>query len=179
MFLFGHLGIGSKLTTWLSPSSWKLKQPLILLGTILPDLIDKPLYYGLSFFLQKRGEDLGIISGTRTFGHTGLFLILLFLASYRKASPTLFALALGTLTHLFLDCSIDLYEHTRPFTIHVPLFWPLTGFQFPVIPYSDLPQHLSTAVRPSILFTEILGFGLLLHHLFWAIHRRRTKQGAN
>ena len=46
MFFFGHLGAGSRLA---SPFSKGLPRGLLLLGTLLPDLIDKPLFYGLLF----------------------------------------------------------------------------------------------------------------------------------
>src|SRR4051812_43545813 len=100
MFVFGHLGIGSKLAT---PWAQGLPRRWLLVGTLLPDLIDKPLYYGLSFATGKSGTDLGLISGTRTFGHTALFLVLLALGSIIRRSRILAALALGTATHLLID----------------------------------------------------------------------------
>jgi hypothetical protein len=46
MFFFGHLGVGATLVR-----PWKERLPFrwVLLGAVLPDLIDKPLYYGLSW----------------------------------------------------------------------------------------------------------------------------------
>ena len=65
MFVFGHLGIGYKLA---SPWSRRLSKRLILLGTVLPDLIDKPVYYGLSWWTGKSGAALGLIDRARQVG---------------------------------------------------------------------------------------------------------------
>src|SRR4051812_16556438 len=100
MFVFGHLGIGSKLAT---PWAMGLRRRWILLGTILPDLIDKPVYYGLSYARGLRGAALGLMSGTRTFGHTGALLLLMATFSILKKSRFLAALSLGMATHLLLD----------------------------------------------------------------------------
>ena len=81
MFLLGHLGIGRELV---KPFSKGLPLAGIFLGTILPDLIDKPLYYSLAVITHKWGSELGLISGTRTFGHTAAFLLLLTFISFIK-----------------------------------------------------------------------------------------------
>lgn len=161
MFLFGHLGIGSKLA---SPFSQGLARKSIWIGTLLPDIIDKPLYYGLSFFTGKKGQALGLISGTRTFGHTALFLLSLsFLAFFRK-SRTLAALALGTGSHLLLD--------SIPNAAHCPLLWPLQGWEFPVTPFVGIVDQLSIWNRPSLVWGECLGFVLICWDQ-WTLRRLR------
>src|ERR1700733_5728748 len=100
MIFFGHLGIGLKTA---QPFRRDLPLKPLLLGTLLPDLIDKTLYYGLSFATGRRGAELRLISGTRTFGHTILFTLALGAIAARRRSKTLAALALGSATHLFLD----------------------------------------------------------------------------
>ena len=46
MFVLGHLGIGS----WLAARRVRADSiAWLLFGAVLPDLIDKPLYYALSF----------------------------------------------------------------------------------------------------------------------------------
>jgi hypothetical protein len=84
MMIFGHLGIGLRLARPFSvPPGW------LLLGTLLPDLLDKTTYYGLSVALGARGADLGLISGTRTFGHTAAFLLLLALVGAGSRSKAI------------------------------------------------------------------------------------------
>src|SRR3954466_140383 len=95
MFVFGHVGVGRALL-----SRWKARLPVIPLavGMLLPDLIDKPLYYSRLW---------SFVTCTRTFGHTGLLLLALtgFAAALR--SRTLAALSAGMATHLLLDCAFD------------------------------------------------------------------------
>src|SRR2546422_7235651 len=79
MFLLGHLGIGLGLAWLLSTrSSVRIDYRLILLGSILPDLIDKPL----AFLLSLEG---------RLWAHTFLFLFailaLSFVPSWRGVPP--------------------------------------------------------------------------------------------
>ena len=130
MFIFGHLGIGSKLV---HPFSRGLSDKAVLLGTILPDLIDKPLYYGFSFFTRKQGAELGMISGTRTLGHTALFLVLLTSSAYIKKSRFLTALSLGVATHLLRVARADNFlNNFYNFPIHSVLFWPFIIANFPL-----------------------------------------------
>src|SRR5947209_6204662 len=108
MFLLGHLGIGKKVA---QPFSKGLSTRIILLGTILPDLIDKPLYYSIAWATGKQAHELGLISGTRTFGHTALFLLFIVLLGAAKKSRFLAALSLGITTHLLLDGLLDHFSN--------------------------------------------------------------------
>src|SRR2546425_4000921 len=79
MFLLGHLGIGLGLAWLLSTrSSVRIDYRLILVGAILPDVIDKPL----AFLLSLEG---------RLWAHTFLFLFailaLSFVPSWRGVRP--------------------------------------------------------------------------------------------
>jgi hypothetical protein len=157
MFLFGHLGIGSLLA---QPWSKKLPKTWILVGTVLPDMIDKTLYYSLSTLTGKHGAELEFITGTRTVGHTLIFFILLTgVASIRKSKVGL-ALALGTATHLFLDSLFDGILH--PDYLSVPLFWPLPNGKFPIYPHSGIAAHLATGRQTPILIGEVVGLFLIL-----------------
>src|SRR4051812_48147673 len=100
MFVFGHLGIGSKM---ISPWTKNLSRPMVLLGTLLPDLIDKPLYYLKVLFFGIESTTLPLISGSRTFAHTALFLIALSIVGIVRRSRTLAAICLGVGTHFILD----------------------------------------------------------------------------
>ena len=139
MFFFGHMGIGSKLV---APWSKGLPRRWVLLGTLLPDLIDKPLYYGMALFTGRHGADLGLVSGTRTFGHTALFLLILSLIAILRSSKPLAALAVGVMTHLLLDNWVEHYFMGKVGADHLALFFPFLGFHFPVMPYGTFSEHL-------------------------------------
>src|SRR6185312_7307809 len=100
MFVLAHLGIGLELAR-----PWRRRLPVkpLLLGTLLPDLIDKPLYYGLAWATGRRGYAIGLISGTRTFGHTVLFAAAIAAYAAARRSKAAAAVALGCATHLILD----------------------------------------------------------------------------
>src|SRR5580704_10954240 len=97
MFVFGHIGIGRTLA-----GPWRRRLPAFpfIVGALLPDLIDKPLYYSRIW---------EFVSCTRTFGHTGLLLALIGAVAYLTRSRGLAALALGVATHLVLDCVLDVF----------------------------------------------------------------------
>ncbi len=71
---------------------------LLLIGSLLPDIIDKPL--GQFFFRET-------FSSGRIFAHTLLFFVLITLAGYylyhKRNKTWLLALSFGTFTHLILD----------------------------------------------------------------------------
>src|SRR5947207_14340366 len=96
MFVLGHIGVGRRLV---GSRGRALPAVPLVLGTVLPDLIDKPLYYA---------HFSNFISCTRTFGHTGLLLALVFGCFVVKRSNGWLALGLGMSTHLLLDWTLDL-----------------------------------------------------------------------
>src|SRR5437016_14320643 len=80
MFLLAHLGIGlglAWLLAWKSPARFDYR--LVLFGSILPDLIDKPLGYALGL-------------ETRIWSHTFVFLFALLAVSF---APMLLLLWFG------------------------------------------------------------------------------------
>jgi hypothetical protein len=89
---------------------------LLLIASLLPDIIDKPI--GMYLFRNT-------FSNGRIFCHTLLFLIFITLAGiylYKsKAKVWLLVLSFGTLAHLIMD-QMWLNPHT--------LLWPLYGFRF-------------------------------------------------
>jgi len=161
VFVLGHVGIGVALAApRLSPDGRTVR--FLVLGTVLPDLIDKPLYYALSLATGKAGADLGLISSTRSFGHTLLFCLLLYLALPRRFGVPL---AAGMIAHLFLDEMGDLFAifwarpgppRTGPATAAAILF-PLLGFHFPVSPFSSASEHVRALVDPYTLLGEGVG----------------------
>ncbi|MES1206020.1 MAG: metal-dependent hydrolase [Pseudomonadota bacterium] len=154
MFVLGHLGIGKRLAGRPYRRFLRIDKRAFFVGALLPDLIDKPLYYGWSALTGKHGAEAGLISGTHLFGHTGLFLLTVAAAALVTRAQPVRALAIGVATHLALDfvgLSMDLRT----------LLWPLFGWRFPSYPFSSLGQHLGTMFRPVTFAGEVLGGAIL------------------
>lgn len=156
MILFGHLGIGNLLA---KPFARGLSRRWILLGTIAPDLLDKPLYYGLVLATGKRAAELGLITGTRTFGHTGILLILISALAMARKSRVLAAIAIGAATHLLLDAVGDVYFSHQGHVGGSAILWPLKPF--PVHPFSSAGEHMKSWLNPYLLGSEAAGAALL------------------
>lgn len=153
----------------------------ILAGTIAPDLIDKPLYYGLAWVTGRHGSEIGLISGSRTIGHTALLLLALGVSAVILRSRPIAALVLGMGTHLLLDHVGDSFEAiwmnvragTDVFSWGsdriVGLLWPALGANFPVMPYANSGEHLLSFARPHVWLGELFGAILL-----WGDWKRRS-----
>ena len=168
MFALGHLGLGKAVAQRAYRRFSPRDQRVFLAGALLPDLIDKPLYYGAAWWTGRQGGAIGLISGTHTFGHTGLFLLALAGAAVITRSAAARALALGVATHFLLDVvglSMD----------HQMILWPLLGWRFPFYPFSGLRQHLWTVLRPVTLAGELLGAA----YLWWDHRRARSANASN
>ena len=158
MYILGHLGIGAlAVRPWWRTVSMKW----LLLGTVLPDLIDKPLYYALCLWTGRQGAAIGLISGTRTIGHTALFLIFCGAISWFCKSRNGAALSAGVATHLLLDNLGDLFANGFSAYSHA-LLWPLLGWNFPVMPYPGLISQVGHLLDFKHLVFEILGAIVLL-----------------
>ena len=166
MFWLGHTGIGAQGARLVDRDP-----PLtpLLTGTLLPDFLDKPLYYGLSWWTGKRGADVGMVAGTRSFGHTVLLTALLFALGSARKSRAWTALALGMATHLLLDAFTDVCVRGPGFSMKA-LLWPLLGLQFPVYPFYGWRDHVVSGRNPFIVVTESVGLVLLAYE--WRRRRR-------
>lgn len=173
MFVFGHAGIGTAIASPRVPRDGRTLR-FLFLGTLLPDLVDKPLYYALSFATGRTSADLGLISSTRTFGHTLLFCLLLYLFLPRRDGVPL---AAGMITHLFLDEMGDVFTlffprpgpaRPGPGTVAAILF-PFLGVHFPILPFSSATEHVRALVDPYTLGGEAIGVVLIL------LNRRRLR----
>ena len=134
---------------------------LLLLGSMLPDIIDKPL----GVWLLR-----DTLSNGRVFGHTLLFALLLvatgtYLYS-RQRSRGLLCLSLGCVAHLCLD---EMW--LNPTT----LLWPLYGWSFEKIDTSHWVEKvlISLGTEPGVYIPEIIG-GLLLAAFFTSLVRHRV-----
>ncbi|HZP64943.1 MAG TPA: metal-dependent hydrolase [Rudaea sp.] len=146
----------------------------LVLGGLLPDLIDKPLYYSLVFATGKRGTELGLISGTRTFGHTGLFLLLFVGLWAWRRSPSLAAIAWGIASHLLLDNIGDLFGERNGPTAFDALMFPLLGAHFPISFFKSIKEHLLSVRNLYVGGGEVAGALLLLWS--WLQSRRRLHE---
>jgi hypothetical protein len=149
MLVFGHLGFGHQLA---APWTRRLPPLPLAIGMLLPDLIDKPLYYAGIW---------NLITCTRTLGHTGLFCLGMFGAAYALRSRILTALALGTATHLVLDYVMDRLSGSGPSSTLIAIGWPLTGIGFAVYEHTTFREYVGSMFTAPIVVTEILGLALL------------------
>ncbi len=155
MLVFGHLGIGYGLAR---PVARGLRARWILVGTLVPDLIDKPLFYG------ARAIDVaqGLITGSRTFGHTGLLLLAVAAVAWSARSRALAAIAIGMATHLALDVLSERIISDEPQAI-LALLWPWFDGRFPVLLARDMGEHLAGQLHPLLIGGELLGLAILVH----------------
>jgi hypothetical protein len=170
LFVLGHVGIGTRLLFGLRerlPPRW------LIFGCLLPDLIDKPLFYGL---LWTRGDPDSLISGSRSIGHSGLFLLALVALALVFRRATLAAVVAGVATHLVLDIAGELVVGAAPdASIWIAVFFPALGWRFPRAHFGSLLEHLRlSAENFYVIAGELLG-GAILLSAWW---RRRKAQSA-
>ena len=156
MFVLGHVGIGRRLV---GSRGRRLPTVPLVVGMVLPDLIDKPLYYW--HFSE-------FISCTRTFGHTGLLLALVCAVAASRKSAAWLAVGLGMSTHLLLDWTLDVIFSKDISAEAIAFAWPFWYTHF--LTYDVTPlEHLGFIFRGPILTGEIVGLSLLV----WEYVRRR------
>jgi hypothetical protein len=161
VFALGHLGIGKKIATPAYRAFSSAEKRAFFAGTLLPDLIDKPLFYIPFWLTGRRGA---VLSGTHLFAHTMVFLLALAGTARFTQSRPVRAAAIGVATHFVLDCvGLSMGLGT--------LLWPLFGWHFPAFPFRNLGQHLTTILNPVTLAGELLGAAILLWD--WRRARRR------
>lgn len=160
MFLFAHLGIGYEMARlgWAKRKP-DLDVPFVLLGTVLPDLLDKPIYYISHDLLRARGAFADFYAGTRGLGHTFLFAGVLILSASISKNRSWIAIAIGVATHLSLDIINDLI-YGRATDLRIFL-WPALGWNFPQARFATLGAHLHFWLEPISLITEVTGVFLL------------------
>jgi inner membrane protein len=147
-----------EITHFKGPSAkfWKLIERtkgldlrFVIIGSLLPDIIDKPI--GRYFFNTTFGTG-------HLFAHTLLFAILLFLAgfliTFKYKNSFMLMLAFGNFVHLILD---GMWQEP-----HV-LLWPLFGFGFeksPAIPFGTYLWDLVLQLfkTPWAVIPELVAF---------------------
>ena len=162
MWAFGHLGIGATLA---KPMGKKLPYSALLLGCVIPDVIDKPLYYGMDFFTHHHARET-LISCTRTFGHMGLWVLAVSVLALFRKNRFLAGLSLGLATHIFLDGLTDLYfmktgTQAEESSALLAALFPFYKTYFGQMPFHSVKAHLHAFFEPFIFYSEIIGFFLL------------------
>jgi len=182
MLLLGHAGITLGAATllagalksshstqirkvsWFASLSSYIDIRLLLIGSLLPDIIDKPV--GQLFFRET-------FSQGRIFSHTLLFLVVITAVGFylykRHRRVWLLTLSAGTFMHLVLD-EIWLVPGT--------LFWPLLGFTFGRIELTGWASNIFQALLsdPAVYIPEAIGLVILLW--FGLVLVRQKKVGA-
>jgi hypothetical protein len=174
MLLFAHTGITLGLTyVWErlplnyseastgKPGFSKLKllqqnidYRLVLIGSMLPDIIDKPL--GHVLYPDTFNNNGRIIAHTLLFFILTLSYGLFRLYAYNKTGVLVLSLSSGW--HLILD---------GMWYTHETLLWPMFGWSFPATEYTDIKEWLSEIGKaahsePVFYLTELAGFIILL-----------------
>ncbi len=175
------MGIGSKMV---GPWARELPKWAVLFGTVLPDAIDKPLYYVLLFWTRHQGESLGYINNSRTIAHTAIFLLAITLVAVVRRSRILAAIALGVATHLFLDNLGDsLVDYFMPDISHPPqhsamvaLLWPFFKSYFPVSPFNSFAGHMHRSFNPLSMGFEVVGACILFWE-YWQVRHEHEILG--
>lgn len=155
-----HRGI----TSWTVSLAKHIDIRLLLIGSILPDIVDKPI--GLYFFKDT-------FSNGQIFGHTLLFFVvitLVGLALYLSLKKIwVLVLAFGTFTHLILD---RMWQNPRT------LLWPLYGSSFEryeILSFArwvqDLFQTVSTS--PVLSIPELTGITIIIWFIWLLVRRKK------
>lgn len=147
-------------TSWVGSLSRYVDLRLLLIGSLLPDIIDKPI--GTFFFRET-------FSNGRIFSHSLLFLaIISFIGFYlyiHRRKTWLLVLSFGTFMHLVLD---------QMWSIPHTLLWPVYGFTFTKRNISGLIPYLihTLQTNPGTYVPELVGFAILVW-FGWLLVRRR------
>lgn len=136
---------------------------LLVAGSLLPDLVDKPV----GQFLLKE-----VFHSGRIMGHTLLFSLVLLglgLRRYRRGRGGLLSLGVGSLFHLVLD---GMWGEPAV------LWWPLMGWSLAGDWSGSLSSFarsmLSVFLTRPVFATEVLG-SLVLAHFLWRVGRGRQR----
>jgi hypothetical protein len=149
----------SRPSQWLTALANRIDIRCLLLGALLPDIIDKPL--GYIFFRDS-------LSSSRSIAHTFFFLIVITLAGlllyHLRHKSWLLVVSAGTLAHLVLD-QIWLSPQA--------ILWPFSGLTFEQRDMSNYLGDTFTRLTtdPATYIPEIIG-GLILLWFGWEIIKR-------
>jgi len=181
MYIFGHLGVGpfiarslvsrTHLNCCVPKESQTYLFGWLLIGCLLPDLIDKSLF----LFKVRYEMPLPMIVGGKTITHTICFPIVAYLIARWKKTSVGQIVAIGIASHLILDFSADsmvwLWSSKQPHSIPPYSFsspklagylWPLMGTEFVPSYQKSIGDYWSTLWHPVLMFWEIVGLCLFI-----------------
>jgi membrane-bound metal-dependent hydrolase YbcI (DUF457 family) len=147
--------------SWLSSLGKLMDIRILLIGSLLPDIIDKPI--GLFFFKEFFGNN------GRIFGHTLLFFIVITIIGvflymgYRR--NWFLVLSFGTFIHLILD---QMWLNTTT------LLWPLFGsFEKFSLDFTNWLKKIIDGLinNPATFTTEMIGVAIAIW-LVWILWRK-------
>jgi inner membrane protein len=152
-------GFMAKLAVFMKHMDYRL----LLVGSMLPDLIDKPL--GHIFFVDFFDNQ------GRLFAHSLLFLIIMVLIGlylhHRWKQQWLLILSFGTAMHLLTD-EIWLNPHT--------IFWPVLGWSFEQGESGNFWLYIWDSfleASPYVIATETIGIVFLVVFLIILLRRKK------
>lgn len=156
MIFFGHLGI-TLLIVFIIFTILKenVDYRFVLVGAILPDILDKPIGDYIFYSIFQNG---------RIFGHTLLFVAAITLvgATVTRKYKVNFVelLALGSLFHIAED---------QVWKVPGTLFWPIFGLEFPKFDLENYAGYIFYVLfhEPSAYVPEIIGITLLAGFVFY------------
>ena len=146
--------------SWLAILADRIDIRILLIGSLLPDIIDKPV--GMLFFRET-------LSSGRIFSHTLFFLILITIAGlfvfYRQRKSYLLVLSFGTFTHLILD---EMWRTPQT------LLWPFYGITFNRVDIEEwLPSIIEALITsPATYLPELVGAAILVWFAVTLVYRR-------
>lgn len=151
--------IARRVSSWLTSLGELIDIRILLVGSLLPDIIDKPLGY----FVFREA-----LSNGRIFCHTLLFLVLLTVSGLflylRQKKTWLLVLSFGTFTHLVFD---QVWQNPQA------LFWPLYGFAFEKGDASGWIANIISELLadPATYVPELVGL-LIISWFVWVLVQR-------
>ncbi|MFC1905905.1 metal-dependent hydrolase [Chloroflexota bacterium] len=140
----------------------KMDLRILILGSMLPDLIDKPL--GQVIFRESIGNG-------RIYAHTLLFLIAISIAGFyllrSRRHIWLIVLVFGCLLHIIED---------EMWMMPKTLFWPFMGLTFDKL---DLDYWLGSLWfeflhDPSVYIPEWIGISVVVGFVSWLVYRKEV-----
>lgn len=143
------------LSNWLERLSGFLDIRWLLIGSLLPDLIDKPVG---NFIFSS------VFHSGRIFSHTLVFLLVLSILGIwlyiSKKRTWLLAIAIGVLFHLVLD-----FMWADPTT----LLWPFFGWKFPPFTEENVLGYWwqNLLHKPMVFVPELIGAAVLVVFVYW------------
>ena len=150
MIFFGHIGITLLMVFLIfALLKEKIDYRFLIVGAILPDLIDKPIGHYLFYSTFQNG---------RIFAHSVLFLLLIVvvavIAERRYRFMGVSILALGSIAHITED---EIWREP------VTALWPLLGWEFPKLDLHDYSGYIWYQLlhNPSAYVPEIIGLPII------------------